>query len=256
MCISILLVLGLLLPVYSVRAGDPTSPPIQQDFVAEDGTEDDEEFEPVKKQRFQWGTALGQSGLFLLLQHSVRLTEGKTRDQLGGPFFRDYFRSVTSIQGWSDGNRDFTNYATHPGQGAVAGFIQVHNDPRYRTVEFGEPGYWKSRWVRALGYATLHSFLFEWGPASEASIGNVGLKQGTSAWGDHVITPIGGVGVMMIEDSIDKYVLRAIERRTNSRALLGLSRCFLNPTRTLANMMRIKRPWYRDRYRSPGPWQD
>ena len=50
----------------------------------------------------------------------------------------------------------------------------------------------------------MYSFQFEFGPLSEASIGNVGLRPNTTGWVDHVITPVGALGFMVAEDaSID-----------------------------------------------------
>ncbi len=60
-------------------------------------------------------------------------------------------------------------------EGAVAGFIEIQNDRRYRKLEFGDNNYWKSR-LRATAYAFAFSTQFEVGPISEASLGNVQLK--------------------------------------------------------------------------------
>lgn len=45
---------------------------------------------------FEWKPALLQSSLYLAFQHSSRMVQAKTRRELGGPFFSDYFDSVTT----------------------------------------------------------------------------------------------------------------------------------------------------------------
>src|SRR3954471_6766896 len=42
-------------------------------------------------QGFQWKPALMQSDLMLASQHALRMVQPKTRRELGGPFFSDYF---------------------------------------------------------------------------------------------------------------------------------------------------------------------
>ena len=37
----------------------------------------------------------------------------------------------------------------------------------------------------------MYSLQFEFGPFSEAAIGNLGLRTDTSGWVDHVVTPAG-----------------------------------------------------------------
>ena len=63
---------------------------------------------------------------------------------------------------------------------------------------------------------------------------------------DLVITPLGGFGMMLLEDYLDKKVIRNLERG-KSPATARVLRVLLNPQRSVANMMRIERPSYRDR---------
>lgn len=188
-----------------------------------------------------------ESALFLGIQHGFRLaTEPGTRTDLKGPFWRDYGRSLKGLNGWGDGDPFIVNYVGHPFAGAVAGYIQVQNDPQYRRAEFGSSSlYWRSR-LRAMGFAALYSTQFELGPASEASIGNVGLQPGTAGWCDLVTTPAGGFGIMLAEDALDRYLVRPLERRTQSPVLRLILRGVLNPNRAFANTLRFKRPWHRD----------
>jgi hypothetical protein len=196
---------------------------------------------------FQWGQALWQSGLFLGVQHGFRMgTEDGSRAQLKGPFFRDWLRSVKSVRGWEDGDPFIVNYVGHPMMGAVSGYIAVQNDPAYRTQQFGrDPRYWKSR-LRATAFSAAYSAQFELGPASEASIGNIPMNPAAAGVSDLVITPVLGASWQITEDALDRYVVQRIEGMTDNKWLLLLARGMLNPSRSFANMMRLKVPWYRD----------
>ena len=195
---------------------------------------------------FQWGPAVRQALLFLAVQHGYAMTQPKTREALKGPFLKDYFRSVGSLEGWEDGGRFFTNYIAHPMQGSFMGFIQVQNDPRGKGQTFGLSGrYWKSR-MKAFAWTAAWSTQFEIGPISQASIGNVGLS-GKQTYVDLVITPTVGLGMLIGEDILDKYIVRRLERYSGSFWVKVFSRTLLNPTRTMANIIRFKIPWHRDR---------
>ncbi|HEY0174170.1 MAG TPA: hypothetical protein VGB98_24340 [Pyrinomonadaceae bacterium] len=201
---------------------------------------------PDAGKHFRWRAAFEQTLLFLSVQHGYALTQPKTRRDLHGPFFRDYFRSVRSLGGWGDGGRFFTNYVAHPMQGSLLGFIQIQNDPVGSRLRLGRPGgYWRSR-MKALAWSAAWSTQFEIGPVSQASIGNVGLH-GKQTYVDLVMTPTAGVGMLVAEDALDRYVIERLERRWQNRYVRILSRMTLNPTRTAANLLRFKKPWYRDK---------
>lgn len=184
---------------------------------------------------------------FLLFQQAFRLaTESDTRAGLSGPFFRDYKDAVLNIHGWNDGDPFFVNYIDHPMEGSVAGFLEVAHDSRYRNVEFGKSsGYWKSR-LRAMAFSAAFSLQFEIGPVSEASIGNIQKINSKAGVVDWVITPVVGMGWMVGEDVLDKYVVRRLEARTNNHFTRILLRGVLNPTRSFANLMQGRVPWHRD----------
>ena len=142
---------------------------------------------------FQWGRAVWQSFFFAGIEHSLRLTQAKTRNEFQGKFFEDYRQSVTNIHGWGDGDSAFTNYVAHPMQGAVAGFMQIQNDPAGIGREFGRDGAcWRGRF-KSMAWPAAYSTQFEIGPISEATIGNVGKKRGTTGHTDLVVTPVGGL---------------------------------------------------------------
>jgi hypothetical protein len=200
---------------------------------------------PEGSAHFHWRAALGQSLLFLAVQHGYAFTQPKTRRDLHGPFFRDYARSVRSLHGWGDGGRFFTNYVAHPMQGSLMGFVQVQNDPAGSRLRLGSSGaYWRSR-MKALAWSAAWSVQFEIGPVSQASIGNVGLH-GKQTYVDLVMTPTAGLGLLVAEDALDRYVIERIERRTQNKYARIFSRMALNPTRTAANLLRFKKPWHRD----------
>jgi hypothetical protein len=196
--------------------------------------------------RFDWQEATLQSFLLLSVEHGFRLTQKKTRRELGGPFFKDWMDSVKGVNGWGDGDSFITNYVGHSMQGGVSGYIQIQNDPGGRQQEFGNNwAYWNSR-MRALGWSALYSTQFELGPYSESAIGNVGKKKGTAGFVDLVVTPTGGMGMIVAEDWLDKCLIQKLEARTASVGRRRFYRVLFNPQRAIANVLRRKAPWHRD----------
>lgn len=199
----------------------------------------------TEPQDFQWKPALLQSLQFLMIQHAGRMIQEKTRRELDGPFFKDYIDAASNIHTWSDGDGILTNYVGHPIMGATAGYIQIFNDPRGRPLEFDgrSRNYWNSR-LKALAWSAAYSTLFEIGPLSEASIGNVGKVPPTMAVVDLVITPVGGFGLILLEDWVDKRFIASWEQSGGFKA--RFLRIALNPSRSLGNALRWKSPSYRD----------
>lgn len=195
--------------------------------------------------KFQWHTAMRQALLYTSVMHAFRIaTEPGTRDALEGPWFKDWMASVSGLRGWDDHDPFITNYVAHSLEGSIFGFIQQNNDPRYRDVVWGSGrNYWISR-LRALSFSAVMSTQWKIGPASEASLGNVQLHEGPG-FADFANTPTIGICEMMGEDIADRYLITALENRTSNRMVLILARSFLNPSRTFANMMEFKEPWYR-----------
>ena len=199
---------------------------------------------PEPPPRFRWKAATEQSITLLFLQHGARMVQPKTRAQMGGPFFYDYAQSV-NISEWRDGDGVLTNYIAHPMMGAITGYIEVQNDSQGTTQEFSASSqYWTSR-LLAMAWAAAYSTQFEIGPISEASIGNVGMKTGTSGWVDFIMTPTGGLGFMLAEDAVDRYLISKWESRSSPNRK-RLFRMVLNPSRAVANLLRRKVPWHRD----------
>jgi hypothetical protein len=201
----------------------------------------------IKPDRFDWELAIRQSFFFLGIQHSLRLTQEKTIENLKGPFFRDYGRSIKGIKGWGDGDGFVTNYIGHPLMGAISGFIQIQNDPKAARLQLSKSkDYWKSR-AKALAWSAVYSTQFEIGMLSEATVGNVGKKPGTGGYVDFVVTPTLGTFAIVLEDAADKYLVNPIERRTENRHIIRLARMLLNPSRSFSNLLSLKKPWHRER---------
>ncbi len=202
-------------------------------------------------EKFQWKTAFLQTGIFLGLQHSFRLFQKKTRDELGGKFFKDWGEAVTNLRGWNDGDNAFTNYIAHPIQGSITGRIFIQNSERAKREEFGTSKiYWESR-VKAFVWSTIYSIQFEMGPISEATIGNVGKRRkngySTMAWVDLVITPTVGTAWLIAEDIFEKYVLKNwLEKKYKNKVIIKFFRVLLAPTTSFGSILQGKYPWWRE----------
>lgn len=233
------------------RPGSPSAKPATADTPAA-GNFGAASGQAAETGGFRWGGAVSQSMFFLGILHGVRMaTEPESRVGLRGPFFKDYFATVKELRGWRDGDRFLVNYIGHPMQGAVSGYVQIHNDPKARRQELGmSKAYWNSR-LKAMGWAALFSTQFELGPISEASLGNVGLNQRYNtkhpmAWVDLIVTPTVGTAWLVGEDALDRYVVRRVEYKVSNRVVRLLVRSFLNPSRSMSNVLRLKYPWHRD----------
>jgi hypothetical protein len=208
--------------------------------------------------RFQWRPALVQAAQFLLIQHAMNMPT--YNGTLKGPFFKDWMRALKHYRysRFADDDPFIVNEIGHPMMGAVVSRIAIQNDPRGRMQDVGwNKRYWKSR-GKALAFASVYAVQWELGPFSETSIGNLGTfnyysqsaKHMTNGTGftDMLVTPTAGITWSIGEDLIDKYVIRRIEGHSrNVFYRMGIS--MLNPTRSAANLLRWKTPWYRDNRR-------
>jgi hypothetical protein len=207
--------------------------------------------------RVHWKPLLEQSLAFTLLQHTARLTiyPDLRANLTHGHWLQNWGTSIANqrITHWNDGDSVTTNYVGHPAMGSVASFLYIQNDPRSRDFVFHNTRqYWTSR-LRALAFAAAYTTQWEIGPLSEASLGNTGksyyrksgrLTNGTGAT-DFVVTPIAGAAWSVGEDLLDREVIWRLEARTNNKAALA-AMSLLNPTRSAANLLRGRAPWFRD----------
>lgn len=193
-----------------------------------------------------WRGALADSLRLLAIEHGVRVGfQSKTRRELGGQFWEDYRRSLRLPSSWEDGDSWLVNYLGHPIHGAAAGRVWIDHDPRGRALELGlSKAYWGSR-ARAAAWAAGYSVQFEFGPISEASIGNVGLRPNTRGWVDHVVTPAGAFALVIAEDALDRYLVRFVERRTENRFFRAVVRMMFTPAWVMANLAEGQAPWHR-----------
>jgi hypothetical protein len=204
-----------------------------------------------------WASLLGHEFLFLSFEHAFRVTEQeKTRDNIGGPFFKDWFYIADHVQWnrWSDGDKWFTSNLAHPAQGDVVAWIYRYNDDSAAGLEldFHDPRYRKML-MKAWVVAAVYSAQWKLGPLSEATIGHVGLhtdlSSGTNRTGlnDYVLDSFGGIPLMILEDAADKYAVRKLERHIGNRFVIDTIRVVIDPPRGIANVMMFKKPWHRDR---------
>jgi len=200
---------------------------------------------PASRLRTDVSAAIGDSFKLLAIEHAIRISfQEKTRKELVGPFWPDYVHSVRVPRQWDDTDAWYINYVGHPIHGAAAGYNWLDHGPD-GDVRFGRsPRYWAAR-GRATAWAAAYSLQFEIGPLSEASIGNVGMRPETTGWVDHVVTPVGALGLMVAEDALDRYFVEWAEARIRNRVLRASMRTLLNPARALSNGATGRAPWHR-----------
>jgi len=59
------------------------------------------------------------------------------------------------------------------------------------------------------------------------------------------MTPVGGMGWIVAEDAVDKNFIKKLEEG-RSDGMKRFVRIFFNPNRSVANVLRFKKPCYRD----------
>lgn len=218
-------------------------------------------------QGYHWKGLLWQSLAFMSAEDTFRFfTDYYARHLFStGPYWTDYGISMQhwDMDRWSDGDDFLVDDIGHPMQGAVSSFVEIQNSPSQRMLRIGKSrAYWKSRFL-ALLWATAYSTQQKIGPMGEAAVGNAGgytypLKcpypchnpnaeyTNNTGWTDFIMTPAGGIVWVMGEDLIDRFISDPIENAHPNRLFPKIIRGALNPTRTAANALRGKNPWYRD----------
>ena len=227
--------------------------------------------EPWRYESYHWRGLIAQSLLFGAVESSFRIaSDDQIRHLLARkPFWHDYSASIRhfNMNRWDDGDNFMVNYVGHPMQGAVSAFIEIQNDPTGRQQEISaKSDYWVSRFKGFL-WATVFSVHSEISPLGEAGIGNEGgwtypiakchrpcaiwnpetmHSTNNTGWVDFIITPTLGSVWMLAEDTIDRYVSDRLQGDNRAALFPNIVRGALNPSRTMANAMRFKAPWYRD----------
>ncbi len=196
--------------------------------------------------KVHWAPAIMESLLYTGIMHTFDLaSEPGTRDTLNGKWFQDYVYSVSELRGWSDSDTFMAPYVGHPIEGSVFGFIFRQNDPRYKNVQLGDGRDYYISVLRSMAYSAVWHTQWKIGPISEASIGNV-MLHASPGFITLTDTPTLGALTMIGEDAVDRFLIMNLENRTTNRAVIILARSFLNPGRTMANMMAFRPPWVRE----------
>lgn len=222
---------------------------------------------------YQWRGLIWQSIEFDIAENSFRIpSDYVMRDLLAHkPFWHDFLASDKqwNMGRFSDGDDFLVDDIGHPIQGAVSAYIEMQNSPTDSRIEWGDPGYVKSRFKGFL-WATVFSTHEKISPAGEAGVGNDGgftygnqchyictsatFGPGTTdtkytnntGWTDFVITPTVGMLWVLAEDVLDKKVSDRLTERYPDKPWVKFVRGGLNPSRSFANMLRWREPWYRD----------
>jgi hypothetical protein len=195
---------------------------------------------------FRWMPAINEALLFTGIMHTFNIwTEAGTRDTLNGHWFQNYVDSVSELRGWSDSDTFVSPYIGHTIEGSVFGYIERQNDPKYSKVQWGDGRDYFISILRSMAYSAVWHTQWKIGPISEASIGNV-MLHASPGFITLTDTPTLGTVEMIAEDAADRYLIMGLENRTANRTLLLLTRSFLNPGRSFANVMAFRLPWQRE----------
>ena len=206
--------------------------------------------QPVKPEstdtKVRWMPAMMESLYYTGLMHAFNLSlQPGTRDTLNGHWAQHWASSVSELRGWSDSDTFMAPYAGHPIEGSVFGFIFRQNDGKYKTVQLGDGRDYYISLLRSMAFSAVWHTQWKIGPASEASIGNV-MLHASPGFITLVDTPTLGAITMLAEDAADRYWIMSLENRTTNRAVIILTRSFLNPGRTMANVLAFRPPWVRE----------
>jgi hypothetical protein len=221
-------------------------------------------------QHYNWKGLLWESFAFFGVENAFRLMTDNYFRYLTAekPFWHDYIASVRqwNMGRWSDGDSFIVAYVGHPLQGSVTEFIEIQNDPRGRMLQISrDPEYWKSIF-KSLLWATAYSTDQKVGPLGETALGSEGgytyvigcaapcptynpdinKVTNNTGWVKLVSTPVVGTMWTLAEDFLDRYVSDRVQGDNLDRVFPKILRGAINPSRTMANGMRGKLPWYRD----------
>ncbi len=219
------------------------------------------------KEKFHWRGLLLESIAFDSVQNSVRIMTAGQHDRhilLNKPFWSDYGASLEQFnwRRWNDGDSIKVNYIGHPMEGAIAGYLEIQNNPNDRAIRrMNTRAYWHSR-LRAFAWSAIYSTQWELGPIGESAIFNQGgftypiqcapncnpssKYTNNTGWVDLIVTPTIGTIWLIGEDALDSLITDPLVRRHPHNFGYLVLRSGANPSRSLANMLRGRYPWYRD----------
>src|SRR5215469_5684552 len=226
--------------------------------------------EPWRYEKYHWDGLIAQSFFFNVFESAWRMaSDNQIRFLVARkPFWRDYIASIHQFNmgRWNDGDDFLVNYIGHPLQGSVSSYIEIQNDPTGRQQEISATrDYWMSRFKGFL-WATAFSVHSEISPLGEAGIGNEGgwtypvnchrpcarwnpktmKSTNNTGWVDFIITPTVGTLWVLAEDTLDRFISDRVQGDRRTAPFPLILRGALSPSRTMANAMRLKAPWYRD----------
>jgi hypothetical protein len=242
----------------------------------EDTVEHQDEKQPVdlengqRPEGYHWKGLLWESFGFFGVENGWRLMTDPFFRHLTAdyPYWHDYIASLKqwNMRRWSDGDDFLVAYVGHPMQGSVTSFIAIQNSPSARNLEIGATSaYWKSRFWGMM-WDNLYSIDQKVGPLGETALGSEGgytyvigcpapcssynpavdKVTNNTGWVKFVSTPVVGTIWGLGEDFLDRYVSDRVQENRMDRVFPKILRGSLNPTRTVANALRGKNPWYRD----------
>ena len=220
-------------------------------------------------ERYHLGLMLWESLAFTGVEDTFRLfTDPYMRELVvDKPYWADYKASMGqwNMRRWNDGDDFLVDDIGHPMQGAISAFIEIQNSPRQRDLRIGKSKeYWRSRFLSMM-WATVFSTQQKIGPLGEAALGSAGGYTYTqncaypcpsyipgvtkytnnTGWTDFITTPTIGQLSVMLEDFLDLEVSDRLQRNHIQAPFPKIVRGALNPSRTFANAMRWRKPWYR-----------
>lgn len=226
--------------------------------------------EQMRDERYAYGKLVWESLAFTGAENLYRLSTDPYMRHLiaDGPYWHNYIASLRqwNMRRWNDGDDFLVDYIGHPMQGGVSGFIEIQNSPRDKYLRLsGSREYWRSR-LHAMLWSTVFSTQQKIGPLGEAALGSAGgytyalhcpapcksyvpgvtKYTNNTGWTDLITTPTIGTLWTVFEDFLDKEVSDRLEDHLPGVVPAKIIRGSLNPTRTVANLMRGKNPWYRD----------
>ena len=262
-----------LLSISVVAVGQQTTPPAADDTASASTPYVRQPVQPGaqgpdRSGGIHWRSLIQEWWLNLIMEHTERiLKESKTRDQLSGPFFHGWINTVSMYRfdRWDDNDKFVTSNLGHPTQGAIVAaiFWQNNDHVRFSDQDFHSAAYRKAL-LQTFVFVTFDAVQWKLGPLSEASIGHVGLPahsweqnckqlnipcEPRTGLNDLVLNETGGMVMTIGFQWLDKHVQKRIEQRFQSRALIDTTRMLTYPPQAVANIVRFRRPWYRDNRR-------